>query len=734
MAVRLADTASDYLQRTTGLLPHAGNSTVCFWAKVAVVPVGFQTIYILMDSPGVYTDYVAFYGNTTNLELQDLTGNILGSPMTDAQWVHVAWTQTGTAQRFYLNATLVGTNTYNRSAVTVGDEFLGSDSTDTSHDVSFANVREWTTFLTSAQLLLEMQSETAVHTANLYMDCPMTSDLLDISGNGHDWTQVGSSTFVAGPSWPSNSSIATATAFGTLPQTITQDFGDGLYAWYSYTGRAGEVLFGALALSNLSDFLDLNVFQADGSSGVTLQAVNRPAEVPISTGQTVYLQVLSQTHPPTDAVAISLVPAPTSAVPVGAIFVNDEAAGFPAVLIDPDGSDYQVLRFSTFPSTFNENAGDVLDNGTFLIENDDAGSFQIYNGQLALVTTVTTSIPALTTSEVVRTCVAPQVWYIANPGIGAIHAKIARIDATGLETDTWTLPNAGLTALAASNDESIIYLAGQGGGFVDIVKQWITASSTFGADLLGHVAGSLTQDLLVLADDSIVVMRGDIRRYNAAGALLNTYTVTVPNPEASLFQSITPDISFWARVNIESGGTVGNCVFYEIKISDGTLLRTKTQMAWVSGVSVGDPSLTPLARFGPSQSCPAFILREAIVPSPAATPDPTLIRRERIFRHLSEEQQWIFYQWLQIDCEAGVGLSDGQGSDPQIILQWSDDGGHTWSNEHLLSAGKQGEYGKRSILKQPLGRSRDRVFKVAMSDPVRWALLNAYFGAEKGSS
>jgi hypothetical protein len=187
----------------------------------------------------------------------------------------------------------------------------------------------------------------------------------------------------------------------------------------------------------------------------------------------------------------------------------------------------------------------------------------------------------------------------------------------------------------------------------------------------------------------------------------------------------------------EVSGTTptGNSRFVNLKISDGSFLSDLTGLAQYENGEYSPAQTATPQRFGHSNSCPIWILRSAVTPPiPPGDPVSTPIRRERIFRHLSDEQQWIFYQWLQIDVEAGVGLSTGQGSDPQIILQWSDDGGHTWSNEHLLSAGKQGEYGKRAILKQPLGRSRDRVFKVAMSDPVKWALLNAYFGAEKGSS
>lgn len=82
---------------------------------------------------------------------------------------------------------------------------------------------------------------------------------------------------------------------------------------------------------------------------------------------------------------------------------------------------------------------------------------------------------------------------------------------------------------------------------------------------------------------------------------------------------------------------------------------------------------------------------------------------------------------MQLDCETGVGLNDGQGSDPQVMLRWSDDGGHTWSNEHWISIGKIGQYGKRAIWRR-LGMTqkiRDRVYEVSMTDPVKIAIMGA---------
>ena len=82
---------------------------------------------------------------------------------------------------------------------------------------------------------------------------------------------------------------------------------------------------------------------------------------------------------------------------------------------------------------------------------------------------------------------------------------------------------------------------------------------------------------------------------------------------------------------------------------------------------------------------------------------------------------------LQLNCESGVGTNLGQGQDPQVVLDWSDDGGHTWSNEHWASMGKIGQYYRRVIWRR-LGMTtklRDRVYRVSGTDPVKIAIMGA---------
>ena len=74
-----------------------------------------------------------------------------------------------------------------------------------------------------------------------------------------------------------------------------------------------------------------------------------------------------------------------------------------------------------------------------------------------------------------------------------------------------------------------------------------------------------------------------------------------------------------------------------------------------------------------------------------------------------------------------VSLAATTGADPQVMLRWSDDGGHTWSNEHWRSMGRLGNYGYRTIWRR-LGMTekiRDRVYEVSGTDPVKIAIMGA---------
>jgi hypothetical protein len=184
---------------------------------------------------------------------------------------------------------------------------------------------------------------------------------------------------------------------------------------------------------------------------------------------------------------------------------------------------------------------------------------------------------------------------------------------------------------------------------------------------------------------------------------------------------------------------------YELETEPGAYTVTgadaPTLVGYVLGTEVGAYELTGVAAdllfFSPVAEPGAYTITgfPAELDYSAAvvtfTLESLLTRRMRRSAAISDEDRWIFHHEMQVDLETGVGIVSGQGSNPTVMLRWSDDGGETWSNEVHVSAGKMGEYTRRAIWRR-LGRSRDRVYEVVVSDPVAWNLLGAFLKVEKG--
>jgi hypothetical protein len=102
--------------------------------------------------------------------------------------------------------------------------------------------------------------------------------------------------------------------------------------------------------------------------------------------------------------------------------------------------------------------------------------------------------------------------------------------------------------------------------------------------------------------------------------------------------------------------------------------------------------------------------------------------------HLSSGNLWTIFHELWIDMQTGVGLNaniavNGSstatvGLDPHLLLEWSDDGGDTFPYSRLIAIGKLGERKLRAIARR-LGKSRDRVFRITITDPVKRILIDA---------
>ncbi|MCK5602183.1 hypothetical protein KAR91_09950 [Candidatus Pacearchaeota archaeon] len=86
----------------------------------------------------------------------------------------------------------------------------------------------------------------------------------------------------------------------------------------------------------------------------------------------------------------------------------------------------------------------------------------------------------------------------------------------------------------------------------------------------------------------------------------------------------------------------------------------------------------------------------------------------------------------ELFMETGTGLTSGQGSDPQIRMSYSDDGGRTFSADRARSFGQIGEYSKRVVWRR-LGRVPfNRVVRFVNTDPVKANILKMEGTLEEG--
>jgi hypothetical protein len=106
---------------------------------------------------------------------------------------------------------------------------------------------------------------------------------------------------------------------------------------------------------------------------------------------------------------------------------------------------------------------------------------------------------------------------------------------------------------------------------------------------------------------------------------------------------------------------------------------------------------------------------------------------ELISRHIAKDDVRITIDKLQLDMETGVGTTSGQGSNPQIMLSISKDGGHTYGTEQWCSFGAIGNYRARAIWRR-LGQARDWAFKFRISDPVKRVIFDSSIDMRDGSS
>ena len=172
----------------------------------------------------------------------------------------------------------------------------------------------------------------------------------------------------------------------------------------------------------------------------------------------------------------------------------------------------------------------------------------------------------------------------------------------------------------------------------------------------------------------------------------------------------------------------GGHEFYQLNLSDKSFLYDATEGAWHTVESYN---------IGRHRADSSFLLVNKVIVSDYAngklyvldkgtyTDNSDPIVTKIIGSHIFNGADFISLNEIDVEMGVGVGLTSGQGSDPQIMLQISKDGGQTWGNERWTTFGMTGQY-KTLVRFNRIGRAYNITVKLAISDPVPRCILAAY--------
>lgn len=109
------------------------------------------------------------------------------------------------------------------------------------------------------------------------------------------------------------------------------------------------------------------------------------------------------------------------------------------------------------------------------------------------------------------------------------------------------------------------------------------------------------------------------------------------------------------------------------------------------------------------------------------------IVRERTGPAVVKENQRLYFGKVELLMDVGLGeaTGDAEDTDPQVMLQWSNDGGRTWGNEVWRSFGMIGQYGIR-VFWAAVGQARKRVFRVRTSTRIPTRIVDMFFELGNG--
>lgn len=241
-------------------------------------------------------------------------------------------------------------------------------------------------------------------------------------------------------------------------------------------------------------------------------------------------------------------------------------------------------------------------------------------------------------------------------------------------------------------------------------------------------------------DNSIVFLAQNLQgQYQVMQlALLNSYApkrVSTSDIEAIIANLSTPSDATALAYMTDGGHPMYQLTFqsaqrsFLLDLSTSIWSEAQTGVA-TTGRHVGDLSVT----FGADTYMSDYNIPNMYkISSSSYTDNGTPIKRMLQSRHLGDMNIFSVDE-LFFDMETGVGLQSGQGSDPQIMLEVSKDGGRTFGNQRMSSIGMVGQYDAPRPLFRRVVNGRDCVIRLSYTDPTKFvvtregAIVNQGYG------
>ena len=423
-----------------------------------------------------------------------------------------------------------------------------------------------------------------------------------------------------------NTDYTTAIVIPSIPFNLTttaNDAGVTHDLWYKFTAPATEIL-SVYAFGNTTGYAPLMmVYQEVAGFPEDLpndlynpSGQNTPVSFPVEIGVNYFIEInhtSSSFVTPAD-VTIDIIRHVPQDYPNESLMIPDDTWGFPGAILSPVTG--EVLKFiHNFPAGEEGDSLDVSEGGQILTEDYINDSIKLYDKQLNFIVDIPTPYsprPSSNIGDIKAQHSSSPKFYLGFSGLGLNPAFFRTVSLTGVLGTIYVLPNAGLTAIAVNQAETIAYITGQSNSAGTYILRWDLINNVQLSNFTVTPVGTL--QVFILKNDNIVVISYNsttrvttISEYDSSHNLLHSYTF--PNLVNVRIKHATDNpLSIWCWFTVYPFN--GMSRFIKLRLSDGVYLKDFSAVQFESGEYQGNDTLPATARFGHSFSCPMTILYE----------------------------------------------------------------------------------------------------------------------------